>query len=162
MRKIIFLIALVLPICAYATDMCARDDTMVLVLDKRASPGGQGSVPAEWAWWVSFSYGRIAGDATCLSVKEGLGQTTRGAYYGTGEYANTLIMAEPGLYGVDADGNERKYCWCRMRHPFMSGWFCAGALSNSNGCKSVCASDCGRHTTNLVEMRSGAFDSVGL
>ena len=112
-----------LPIYANATDMCARDDTMVLVFDKDIGGSGYGNNATEWTWWTSFAYGRIAGDATCLSVKEGLGRTgTMGAYYGTGDYSKTFIEVEPGLKGTDSDGNDRKYCWCKMTHPVSSRW----------------------------------------
>ena len=112
-----------LPICANATDMCARDDTMVLVFDKDIGGSGSGSNATEWTWWVNFAYGRIAGDATCLSAAEGLGRTSgQGAYYGTGDYSKTFIEAESGLKGTDSDGNDRKYCWCKMTHPVSSRW----------------------------------------
>ena len=158
MRKIIFLIALVLPICTYATDMCARDDTMVLVLDKSASCPGYSSNQQEWIWSKTCQYGRIAGDATCLSLNEGLGQTRQGAYYGAGEYANTLITTKSGLSGQDVDGNERKYCWCRMTHPLMSVWVLYGTTPSA--CNNVCAQYCA--VLAQAVMVSGWFDSIGL
>lgn len=72
MKKILFLTFLILPIYALATDMCARKDTMVFVFDRLIGATASGSNATEWSWWVSFSYGRIAGDATCLSLSESL------------------------------------------------------------------------------------------
>ena len=123
MKKILMIVALCVPFCAFATDMCARDDIMIMVFDPMVNGTDSGNNAAEWTWWASFAYGRVAGDATCLSAAEGLGRTSgQGAYYGTGDYANTFITADAGLNGVDADGAERKYCWCKMTHPASSRW----------------------------------------
>ena len=162
MKKILFLTFLILPICALATDMCARDDTMVFVFDPVPGHTGNGGIPTEWTWWVSFSYGRIAGDATCLSLSESLGQTAQGAYYGTGEYANTFISAEPGLSGTDINGNERKYCWYRMAHPVLSRWVLVFSYKDSATCISKCVVDSGANVGIYMQSRQGLFDSVGL
>ena len=153
-----------LPIYANATDMCARDDTMVLVFDKDIGGSGYGNNATEWTWWTSFAYGRIAGDATCLSVKEGLGRTgTMGAYYGTGDYSKTFIEVEPGLKGTDSDGNDRKYCWCKMTHPVSSRWvFSDRAYADSSSCASDCAASCGNRVRNYSALRGGVFGSVGI
>ena len=152
-----------LPIYANATDMCARDDTMVLVFDKDIGGSGYGNNATEWTWWTSFAYGRIAGDATCLSVKEGLGRTgTMGAYYGTGDYSKTFIEVEPGLKGTDSDGNDRKYCWCKMTHPVSSRWVFSYARDDSSACASDCAANCGSRVHYYSAMRGGVFGSVGI
>ena len=167
MKKILFLTFLILPICALATDMCARDDTMVMILDRNiASISNNSNVP-EWMWHITFPYGHIAGETTCLSVAESLGRTSApGSYYGTGEYANTFITAEPGLIGTDINGNERKYCWCRMTHPFTSRWVLGGANNGLSGCKNGCV--CCPSVCSFFLSRTGnaglrdLFDSVGL
>ena len=152
-----------LPIYANATDMCARDDTMVLVFDKDIGGSGSGNNATEWTWWVNFAYGRIAGDATCLSVKEGLGRTSgQGAYYGTGDYSKTFIEVEPGLKGTDSDGNDRKYCWCKMTHPVSSRWVFGNAYADSSACASNCANYCGGRANAYHAVRGGVFNSVGL
>ena len=33
MKQILFMCCLFIPFCAFSTDMCARDDTMVFILD---------------------------------------------------------------------------------------------------------------------------------
>ena len=162
MKKILFLTFLILPICALATDMCARDDTMVFVFDPVPGHTGNGGIPTEWTWWVSFSYGRIAGDATCLSLSESLGQTAQGAYYGTGEYANTFISADAGLSGSDSDGGERKYCWCRMRHPFMSNWVLRGVNNSGAPCAPSCANNCAYSVRTETNMWRNMLNSIGL
>ena len=162
MKKILFLTFLILPIYALATDMCARDDTMVMIFDEQINSSSFGSNKTEWTWSATFPYGHIAGEATCLSAAEGLGQTSnKGAYYGTGDYATTFIDAEPGLSGTDSNGDERKYCWCRMTHPLSSHWVFVVSYPS---CVSNCANGCGYNITNTTAQafRKGLFDSIGL
>ena len=162
MKRFFVIIFALLPIYANATDMCARDDTMVLVFDKDVGGSGGGSNVTEWTWWVNFAYGRIAGEATCLSAAEGLGRTSgAGAYYGTGDYSKTFIEAEPGLSGTDSDGNDRKYCWCKMTHPVSSHWVFSYVPVGSSSCASVCAKYCS-NVHAYSELREGVFNSVGL
>ena len=164
MKKILCVVLICMAsVVANATDMCARNDTMVFVFDKDVNGTSNGNNATEWTWWTSFAYGRIAGEATCLSVSEGLGRTTgQGAYYGTGEYANTFIDVEPGLHGTDSDGNERKYCWCKMTHPFSSRWVFREVSVSASSCGSGCANYCGSYIQNSAVVRGGVFGSVGL
>ena len=143
MKNLFVILFAILPIVAAAQTMCVRDNSLVISLDANINPSSKGgSNDAESIWWVDFPYGRIYGEGTILSETEGLGQTTSGKYYGTGEYTNTLITAEPGLSGLDANGNERKYCWCRMTHPFLTPWVFNRDMGNScadGGCPGICA-----------------------
>ena len=163
MKKLLMIVALLMPVCAVATDMCARDDIMVMVFDPQVNGTSNGNNATEWRWWTDFAYGRVAGDATCLSAAEGLGRTSgMGAYYGTGDYANTFITADAGLNGLDADGNERKYCWCKMTHPASSRWVFNNAYASASACVSNCSYYCGFYVRNYSAMRGGVFGSVGL
>ena len=128
MKKLFFILSLIVPAIATAQTMCVRDKSLVISLDKNVGGTGSGSNASEMIWWTDFSYGRIYGEATCLSAAEGLGRTAgTGAYYGVEEYATTPITAEVGLNGTDANGNERKYCWCRATHPVSSRWVFSSA-----------------------------------
>lgn len=163
MKRFFVIIFALLPIYANATDMCARDDTMVLVFDKDVGSSGAGYNATEWTWWVNFPYGRIAGEVTCLSAAEGLGRTSgQGVYYGTGDYSKTFIEVEPGLKGTDSDGNDRKYCWCKMTHPVSSRWVFNAIYSDSSVCASSCALRCSDSVRDRSAMRGGMFNSVGL
>ena len=163
MKRILMgIILCVLPMVAGATDMCARDDIMVMVFDPQVAGTNNGVNAAEWSWWTAFPYGRIAGEATCLSKTEALGQTERGAYYGTGTYASTFITADSGLSGTDDAGEERKYCWCKMTHPAVSRWVYNNATSSVSVCASGCASYCGAYARNYAGLRVGLFGSIGL
>ena len=166
MKKIIFTTLIcTAPIFANATDMCARDNVMVLAFDPQVKGTSAGNNAAEQSWWTQFPYGRIAGEATCLSAAEGLGRTSgSGAYYGTGEYSSTFITADSGLSGVDANGAERKYCWCKMTHPAVSRWVCNQMRSYTvTTCQSTCVSDCGQQSIyNSDGFRKGIFGTVGI
>ena len=123
---IIFMMLFCLP--CIATEMCARNDTVIIPLEAANNGVSYGNNNNEFTWWVDFDFGRVYGYSTCLSADEGLGRTgTMGAYYGTGDYAKTPITAEPGLKGTDTNGNDRKYCWCKMTHPASSRWVFSNA-----------------------------------
>ena len=160
MKNLFVILFAILPIVAAAQTMCVRDNSLVISLDGNINPSSKGgSNDAESIWWVDFPYGRIYGEGTILSETEGLGQTTYGAYYGTGEYTNTLITAEPGLSGLDANENERTYCWCRMTHPATSAW----VLIRPNTL-TQCASWCQGHIVGNFgsQSRKYIFNAIGL
>ena len=164
MKKLFFILSLIVPAIATAQTMCVRDKSLVISLDKGVGGTGSGSNASEMIWWTDFSYGRIYGEATCLSAAEGLGRTvTMGAYYGVEEYATTPITAEVGLNGKDDNGNERKYCWCRATHPVSSRWVFNGLRPSASECASWCAYLCGSNVqASAATLRGGVFGSVGI
>ena len=162
MKRLILLFFILAPVWANAQTMCVRDKSLVISLDKNVQGTSHSSNKSEWIWWVDFPYGRVYGDATCLSLEEGLGQTSSGAYYGTDDYAKTPITAEAGLSGTDANGNERKYCWCRATHPVSSLWVFDYAFAGSSACASRCAHICSDDVRYAPAQRGGVFGSVGL
>ena len=163
MKRLILLFFILAPVWANAQTMCVRDKSLVISLDKNVAGTGYGGNASEMIWWTDFPYGRIYGEATCLSAAEGLGRTTgMGAYYGVEEYATTPITAEVGLSGTDANGNERKYCWCRATHPVSSRWVFDNAYASASYCVSNCAGNCGHYVRIGPSMREGVFGSVGL
>lgn len=165
MKKFLLLCCLFVPFCASATDMCARDDVMIMVFDPNVSGTGNSNA-LDWTWHTNFAYGRVAGDATCLSKDEGLGRTSgQGEYYGVDDYANSFIDAVTGLHGLDNNGNARLYCWCRMTHPVLSKWVYNISYSTADKCKSDCVNHCGRNVPSFgqtLNLRVGAFSSIGL
>ena len=164
MKKCLFLIFFIIPVITFAQTMCVRDNSLVISLDVSIIGTGSGANASESIWWGDFPYGRIYGESTCLSLDEGLGQTTSGAYYGTDEYANTLITAEPGLSGSDINGNERTYCWCRMTHPATSAWtFKENAPQRcSTNCAVRCARDAYTNHFSGNSFRVGLFKTIGM
>jgi hypothetical protein len=163
MRRFLSVILMLFSVAARAQTMCVRDSSLVLSLDGGVTGEGIGGNRDENIWWVDFSYGRVYGESTCLSVKESLGQTNSGAYYGVNEYANTPIQAIAGLNGFDDEGTERKQCWCRLTHPAVSLWVLGRSHGASGACPTNCINDCANFMkNNNNNLRSGLFKTVGL
>ena len=70
MKKIFIILLCMITLNANATEMCARNDTVVIPLDATITGNSHSSNPVEWIWWVNFSYGTIYGGASCVSKKE--------------------------------------------------------------------------------------------
>jgi hypothetical protein len=69
---------------------------------------------------------------------------------------------EPGLTGTDANGNERKYCWCKMTHPASSRWVFNYASTSASVCVMDCVNVCGIYVRANAVMRRDMFGAVGL
>ena len=162
MKKVIYLlVGVLLSLPAIATEMCARNDTIVIPLDSNINATGNSSNVAEATWWAIFPYGRIYGLSTCLSAAEG-GKPSgdQGVY--TNDKGQMLPNddALAGRAGQDADGNDRVYCWCKMTHPMSSRWVFDYSLPAS-GCAANCVNSCGLIARNYPALRRGLFESVG-
>ena len=143
MKKVLIVgLMLLMPCVGGALTMCVRDDSLVVSLDQSIGGSGNGHNAAEMLWWTDFSYGRIYGEATCLSEAEG-GKPSGSQGVITNSNGEKLSQDIPaGLKNKDADGNDRGYCWCRMTHPASSRWVFSNSYSASN-CASTCADLCG-------------------
>ena len=161
MKKIVLILCLFMTIPVMATEMCARNDTIVIPLDSNVGGTSNGNNAAEATWWAIFSYGRIYGLSTCLSAAEG-GKPSGSMGVYTNDKGQMLPQDEAlaGRTGQDADGNDRGYCWCKMTHPAYSRWVFAYSAPAS-GCVSNCASHCGNYAQRNAALRSGLFGSVG-
>ncbi len=161
MKKLSVIIMMILiPCVGGALTMCVRDSSLVVSLDQSINGPKTGQNAAEMLWWTEFSYGRIYGEATCLSEAEGgkassLGATTNS----NGEKLSQDIPA--GLKNTDADGNERRYCWCRMTHPASSLWVFSDDRVSAAACASSCVARCGLRSQSDAPLRGGLFGSVG-
>ncbi|MFQ6730074.1 MAG: hypothetical protein ACLRFK_03450 [Alphaproteobacteria bacterium] len=162
MKKVIYLlVGVLLSLPAIATEMCARNDTIVIPLDSNVGGSSNGNSAAEATWWTIFSYGRIYGISTCLSAAEG-GKPSGSMGVYTNDKGQMLPQDEAlaGRSGQDAEGNDRGYCWCKMTHPASSRWVFFSSSSASN-CASNCANYCGFNAQSHAAVRSGLFGSVG-
>ena len=123
MKKIVLILCLFVTLPTIATEMCARNDTIVIPLDSNVGGTSNGNNAAEATWWAIFSYGRIYGLSTCLSAAEG-GKPSGSMGVYTNDKGQMLPQDEAlaGRTGKDADGNDRGYCWCKMTHPAYSRW----------------------------------------
>jgi hypothetical protein len=144
MTKIAMFILLTFCVPAYATTMCALEDTTAVILDPSVNGTGYKYDVNTFTWNTTFPYGTIYGVAACLSVGGGSPQGTIN-------------------YDLDAGGGEKEggYCWCKMTHPASSRWVFYHSGTSASGCASVCTDYCGRHAISSVALRSGLFGSVG-
>ena len=159
--RIILILCSLITLPAIATEMCARNDTIVIPLDSNVNGTGNGYNVAESTWWAIFSYGRIYGLATCLSAAEGGKPSgSMGSYTNSDGKMLPQDEALAGRTGQDPDGNDRGYCWCKMTHPASSRWVFNNSDSAS-GCASHCAHYCASRAHSDAALRSGLFGSVG-
>ena len=160
MKKILCVLCILMCVPAFATEMCARNNMIVVPLDSNVGGSGNSYNQAEMVWSATFPYGVISGEATCLSAAEGGKPSgSMGSY--TNIDGDMLEQSVPaGLRHYDADNNERGYCWCRMTHPASSRWV-FNASASASACASNCAYYCGDYAQNSAALRSGLFGSVG-
>jgi hypothetical protein len=154
MKKLFVILCCLVCGVANATEMCARNDTIVVPLDATVAGNGNGYNTVEWMWWATFEYGKIYGIATCLSPAE---------------VAELLPSDDDellGRSGKDAAAQEsgaadnRTHCYCKLTHPMSSSWVYNYQASASN-CTGGCARHCAFYTPDKVDLRSGLFGSVG-
>ena len=140
--------AIVVPMVAHATTMCATDDTIAIVLDPMIG-GSTNSYNADlFEWSTTFSYGTVFGIATCVD---------------TAGSSNQVVAELKSSDGTVATGGERsgRYCWCQMTHPARSRWVFRYAFGSVANCGSNCANDCGYYVRNDSGCRSAVFGSLG-
>ena len=144
---------LLMPYVANALDMCVRDSAMVVSLDPAVGGSSYKSNASEMTWSVTFSYGTIYGEATCLSGADGKPSGDMGVYTNDrGEMLandDSLVQQKVG-----------SYCWCRMTHPALSRWVFGYSISASH-CFNGCASYCADNVSLTGVLRKGLFGSVG-
>lgn len=165
MKKLLVIIMMILiPCVGGALTMCVRDSSLVVSLDGSIGGISSSSNASEMLWWAEFSYGRIYGEATCLSEADG-GKPSGGSGVNTNADGVVLSRDIPaGLTNKDADGNDRIHCWCRMTHPASSLWTFYHGYSSASSCASFCARDCGAQCaapqSGKAYVRYGMFSSV--
>lgn len=161
MKKVLIVgLMLLMPCVGGALTMCVRDSSLVVSLDQSIDGITNGKNASEMLWWTEFSYGRIYGEATCLSEAEG-GKPSGSQDVITNSNGEMLSQDIPaGLKYKDADGNDRGYCWCRMTHPASSRWVFNYSYSASD-CAFSCANNCAYNALYYAAWRSGLFGSVG-
>ena len=165
---------------AHATEMCARNDTVVIPLDgmitKYVSNGY--NIP-EWLWWIKHDYGTIYGTSTCLSQKEIMMYSD---WNGSGWAPSILNTADDELAGAsgyymnadinpdipDAEKNyySRYYCYVKLTHPMSSNWVMMNSGgSNVSNCHTLCVTNSNFYSlsgmNDSVLYRGRLFNSIG-
>ena len=167
---------------ANATEMCARNDTVVIPLDATVTKNGWEFNTTEWLWWLKFSYGTIYGSGTCLSLKEiqeiqndftltkpsGFLNTSTDELVGlSGYYMNADI--NPDIPDSEKPAYVRKYCYRKVIHPMHSAWMLSVSFgqpyqSGSYGCSPNCIDlimDVANGSTVATRGMTDWFNSIG-
>lgn len=142
MKKIGIIISLAsIMIPAYATTMCANNNTVAVVLDPTI--GGIGHSYGTGTWSVIFTYGTIYGISACIN---------HSGQYGLAEsmLKDTNNNITNIVVGSETYGNK---CWCKMTHPKISKWVYVGQANCSS-----CSNACGGNIKVYADMRKSLFD----
>ena len=107
---------------AHATEMCAKNNTIVVPLDATVNATSYSQNGTEYMWWRSYSYGKVYGLATALSLQEVREIENNPGLTGFPEVLNTDSDELIGRSGTDANGNKRSKCYCKLTHPMSSNW----------------------------------------
>ena len=146
---------------AHATEMCAKNDTVVIPLDATVKGDGKNYNAIEWMWWSEYTYGNIYGISTCLSLQE-VRDIQNDSTYIVRTYAvlnsddDTLI----GRLGNDKNGNQRLYCHCKMIHPMSSNWV---EMPQGSCSAQPCVDVCSNYAFGPggTDYRTNMFNSIG-
>lgn len=124
---------MLIPMSAFAANMCVKNDTVFAVLDPVIAPTSTSYDNAEHTWSATFSYGTISGIAGC------------GAYNTMGG-ANAVNIKTPNQNAPSLSATTTSYyiCACKMLLPVESYWinvFYSGS-STTAACSTLCAGRC--------------------
>ena len=181
MKKIFIILLCMITLNANATEMCARNDTVVIPLDATISGKYGGNSTIEWLWWLIFDYGTVYGASTCLSKKEimmysdwnGTGNTAGGNLAAVTPFLNTssdeLIGSQdyymnanvnPDIPDSEKPDYERIYCFFKMTHPMSSPWVFSWNIGTASNCAAQCRG-VNLSPSNYVDTRRNLFNTVG-
>lgn len=148
MKKLIIIIALMVPMVAPGATMCSKNDTITIMLDPSIGGTGYSYSQAQSTWWTWFTYGTVRGISACLSSAYGksMGGTVSDLHDN-----NELVI------GGETNG---QYCWCRMTHPALSLWAFRYDGGSASHCAANCAYYCGYNVRDSSVLRAGLFGSV--
>ena len=149
MKKLIIIIALMIPMLAQSATMCSKNDTITIMLDPSIAGTNYSYNTAQSTWVTWFPYGTIRGISACLSSAHG---KSMGGYVADLHDNNELVV------GSETNG---AHCWCKMTHPAASLWVFRYTFSSPAACAGACAGYCGNRVRDYSDMRSGLFGSVG-
>lgn len=161
MKKIILLLML-FTTGAFATEMCARNDTVVVVLDAAEPRTGGGGSSVDMIHFSEFEYGRIMVGYACLTEKEINSYPYTGTFRDQGLLLDTREYSLWGLYGEDTDSELRKYCACKIIHPVSSKWFVRRDLVSASNCRNGCQTTCNDLFRDSHIARETMYKSIGI
>lgn len=170
MKKIFIILCCFGILSAHATEMCARDDTVVISLDATLEPGTTLFTSATEAMFArSFAYGTLVFATGCFSLSDVRQIQGDATITGRPEILSTSdedLIGNSGWYNGDESNpdNERKLCYYQLIHPMLSKWhadkYGAGfktAIECSNGCTGFVNS----RMLGRQDWRELLFDTIG-
>lgn len=165
MQKILMILICMFIGSAHATEMCAKNNTVVVPLD--ATVEGQTGYGSNWVEsinWSPFAYGKIYGATTCLSLQEI--QEIQGEPDLTNIPQLFVLNTDDdvliGRSGNDENGNGRTYCLLKMTHPMSSNWV-VSPVGSGYGCGTTnyCIGEATYRLYSVVNFRIALFNSIG-
>ena len=124
MQKILMILICMFIGSAHATEMCAKNDTVVIPLDATVRATWCSYNDVEFIWWAEFPYGNIYGYYTYLSLQEikdiqnNPDLTTAPSVLDT----DSDELVGRGWNTTDEYGNKRQYPYFKITHPMSSNW----------------------------------------
>ena len=152
MKNLVLIIPILLTMPTYATTMCAKNDTVAVVLDPTIGASGYANNNSLGTWNVTFPYGYISGISACINSNHG--KTTGG-------WVENLTDVNPDGIERTVIGSERygTHCWCKVTHPVASRWVYRNTYGSGSACANSCSS-CGYAVQSNENMRVGLFGSM--
>ena len=157
-----------------ATEMCARNDTVVIPLDSTIGRKDSFYNMTEWLWWKPFEYGTVYGSAACLSKKEimmysdwnGTGNLNNAPYVlntssdelvGLSDYYMNADI-NPDIPAAEKPDYERRYCVWKITHPMSSNWTRLGGADTTSG---ACINNCMSNAIRFSNLTLNLVKSIG-
>jgi hypothetical protein len=150
-NKIILLFCAMIISPAYSLDMCAENNSVVVVLDPSINLSSSSGHNNTATFKVVGSYGTLTGVSACLS------------FSGSGVYtANNGLLMDNGDVVTGGEQNGQ-YCWCQITHPVKTLWFYYGYWTSGglSTCLANCANSCGLDVKGTSSKRATVFNTVG-
>ena len=157
---------------ANATEMCARNDTVVIPLDATINQNAFYADAKEWLWWAVYEYGTIYGNGACLSKKEIMMYSD---WNGSGNFPGVLNTSSDELVGLsgyymNADTNpdipdseksdyERRFVYVKLTHPMSSNWTYLYGYNSASVCLSSIFGN--SFQFNGFDFKKRLFNSIG-
>lgn len=181
MKKMILILICMFIGSVHATEMCARNDTIVIPLDATIIPTGYIFNPTENLYKQAFSFGAVYGAFACLSKKE-IEMYNNGVIPAPYQPINTSsdeLIGSSGYYMNANNDNSipaaekpdyaRTYCFLKTTHPISSKWIfrhrsnSPDSCNSNSGCRdSFGISSNGGSSAEALNLRNALFSNVGI
>jgi hypothetical protein len=170
MKKIFIILCCFGILSAHATEMCARDDTVVISLDATVSPTkGIFNSNIEGLVGMNFSYGTLVYATGCFSINEIRkiqGDESLKTQPDILETSDEDLIGNSGWYNGDESNpdNERIYCYHQLIHPMLSKWVrpvVSAKFNNELACYMQCTPGIYNDGVKYLQTRQMMYDTIG-